>query len=188
MRSTLTAQQMSFYTQKLFLELEIPHETPALTLNRDSFREDEKFKQFLLKTLAPLLLELNRAKVLRLGLTQWITEENRPQSYAKLSDMFSMQGFAIGAAIVAKDPEDFNRSDLGLVPMPEKAKNVLIFQPHLLLDWENVHQDVLLIAFARLDAQYIKQNNDPHKNYLKKFGYSFGDVLKNEAHPLIKKF
>jgi hypothetical protein len=185
MKEIITAEQSSFYSKNGFLELEIPHPALEQTLDRDQWRASEPLKQFILKKIAPLALELSGKKQLRLGLTQQITDENRPAKASAIKEMFNIQGFALGA-IIAENPEaPEKRSPLGMLPLPSDKDQVLFFQPHLLLDWPHLSSSICLILFTLSNAVFIHNTKDANGSYLKQFGYNYGDVLKNSSHPLI---
>lgn len=59
------------------------------------------------------------------------------------------------------------------------------FKPSFILDWPHVATDLYLVTFTLPNAVYVHNPKDPATNALKQLGYNFGDVLKNEAHPLI---
>ena len=42
----------------------------------------------------------------------------------------------------------------------------------------------LLIVYGHYKTVYTKNGNDPSNHYLKRYGYSFGDLLHGDNHPL----
>jgi len=185
MKTTISAQQSAFYTKNGFIEFEIPHTVPPFSPGRDSWRQNEELKQFILRKLGPIALVLTGKKRIRLGLDQWISKENRPQKAALLKDLFCIQGFSL-AAVIAQNPViPAKRSPLGVLPLPSNTESVLFFKPNLILDWPHVSSDLLLILFTLPEAVFVHNSKDPSTNYLKQFGYNFGDCLKSESHPLI---
>lgn len=187
MRTTITAQQNAFFTKHGFIEFEIPHENmfPLIEPGRDSWRKSLPLQHFLTRTLGALALSLTGKPNLRLGCDQFISDENRPKQLAPLKELFSIQGFAIGA-ILAKDPIIPERkSSLGILPLPTKAGNILFFRTDLILDWPHLSSDIYMVLYALVNAVYIHNPKDPLTHYLKTFGYNFGDQLKNEFHPVI---
>ena len=185
MKTTISAQQTAFFTKNGFIEFEIPHVMPPEALLRDLWRQNEELKQLILKKLGPIALVLTGKKQLRLGLDQWIRSENRPDKPGTLKEIFCIQGFALGAALALNPILPTRRSALGILPLPSNSANILFFRPDLILDWPHVSSDLFLILFALNNAVYIHNPKDPSTYFLKQFGYNFGDVLKNETHPLI---
>lgn len=184
MKTTLTEQQTAHFTKNGSIEFEIPH-PDFHAEGRDSWRKSPALQTFILRKLAPIAFALTGKKQLRLGLDQWISSENRPTQAAPIKELFSIQGFAIGA-ILAPNPTILNRRmELGIIPLPSKAENVLFFRPELILDWPHVKDDLYLVLFTLPNAVYIHNPKDPLTNQLKSFGYAIGDLLKNEFHPLI---
>ncbi len=185
MKTTISAQQSAFFTKNGYIEFEIPHTMPPESLNRDLWRQNEELKQFILRKLGPLALVLTGKKRLRLGLDQWFSKENRPQKAGNLKEMFCIQGFALAAVIAQNPVMPERRSALGILPIPSNSESVIFFRPDLILDWPHVSSDLLLILFTLPNAVYIHNTKDPSANFLKQFGYNFGDCLNSESHPLI---
>jgi len=187
MRTTLSAEQTSFFSKNGFIEFAIaPKELFALLHpGRDLWRKEPLLKQFIIKTLAPIALTLSGKKQVRVACDQMMEGENRPTKKAPLKELFSIQGFIMGAIIAQNPIIPTRRSPLGIIPLPAAPENILFFKPELILDWPVVKSDCYLVLFSAPNAVYIHNGKDPHTNYLKPFGYSFGDTLKNEFHPLI---
>lgn len=185
MKTILSEQQTAFFTQNGYIEVELPLTFPKNHEGRDLWRQEPLVKNFLLRKLGPLALSLTRQKRLHLGCDQWISAQDLPKTAAPIKTLFSIQGFALGA-IMAKDPIiPARRSPLGILPLPTKAENVLFFKPEFILDWPHVTSDVYIVLFTLPNAVYIHNAKDPFTNLLKQFGYNYGDVLKNEFHPII---
>lgn len=185
MRTTITDRQTAFFTKNGFIQFQIPHSIPPLTHLRDQWREDEALKTFILKTLGPISLILTGKKQLRLGLTEWITKENRPVKPALLKEMISIQNGAIAITIASSPIIPAKRSPLGILPLPTSSDEILFFRPDLILDWPHVLSDLFLILFTLPNGVYAHNPQDPQTTYLKKLGYEYGDTLKTEMHPLI---
>lgn len=189
MKTTITAQQNAFFTKHGFIEFEIPHETifPLIQSGRDSWRKSPPLEHFLTRTLAPLALSLAGKPNLRLGCDQLFSTENRPKQQAPLKELFSIQGFAIGAILAENPILPERKSSLGILPLPSRAGNILFFRTDLILDWPHLSCDIYMVLYALVNAVYIHNQQDPLTHYLKPFGYNFGDQLKNEFHPVIAK-
>lgn len=185
MKTTLSAQQSAFFTKNGYIEFEIPHAMPPESPTRDLWRQSEELKQWILRKLGPIALVLTGKKKLRLGLDQWISEENRPQKTSPLKEMFCLQGLALAAAIAQNPILPAKRSPLGILPLPSNSESVLFFRPDLILDWPHVSSDLFLILFTLPSAVYVHNPKDPATHFLKQFGYNFGDCLKSDAHPLV---
>lgn len=186
MKTAISEQQTAFFTKNGFIEFEIAH--PEIKNHtRDAWRKEPQLQQFLTRTLAPIAFALTGKNQLRLGCDQWISEENRPKEAALLKDLFSIQGFAL-AVVIAENPViPARRSPLGILPLPTKSETILFFRPNLILDWPHVKSDLYLALYTLPNAVYVHNPHDPQTHYLKAFGYHFGDVLKNESHPLLVK-
>jgi hypothetical protein len=75
--------------------------------------------------------------------------------------------------------------------LPQKPGNVVFFKPDFILPWVSFFQapsqSFLLIAYAPHKCLYVLTPEDLHSHDLKKLGYGFGDILKDETHPLVFK-
>lgn len=185
MRRAITDRQTAFFTKNGFIEFELPHPNPPESDGRDQWRKDEELKIFILKTLGPLCLELTGKKQLRLALSEWITEENRPKKAALLKERISLQNLAIAISIAKEPIIPPKRSPLGILPIPATKEQLLFFRPTLILDWPHVTSPCFFIVFSFSNGVYIHNPQDPQTTYLKEFGYEYGDTLKAETHPLI---
>jgi hypothetical protein len=196
MRSTLTAQQIAFFSKNGSIEFEVPGSTfqhlptkLSFSEGRDLFRGNEALKTFLVRKVGPLALELTGKKRLRLASDQWIPAGHLWHSNAPLKDLFSVQGLLLGALVCRDEVSVEKRSALGLLPLPSKPGHILFFKPHIILNWKELLRlsptDQYLVAFSQEDAIYIENQKDPSTNSLKKLGLGFGDKLGNSTHPLI---
>lgn len=186
MKTILTEQQTAFYTRNGFIELEMPATLPTHRPGRDLWRQEPKLQNFLLRTLGPIALTLTGKPQLHLAVDQWIPHSEFPKKASPLKDLFSIQGFALGA-ILTENPSPEHKTTLGIAPTPSKPENILFFRPNLILDWPHAHADIYLVLFAQPHSVYVHNPKDPQTNYLKQYGYQYGDVLRNEFHPVIAK-
>ena len=184
MRNTLSAQQTAFYSKNGYIEFEIAQKLPPRDITRDQWRKHPKVQEFLVRKLGPIALALTSRKQLLLACDQWITKENKPEKPCLLKEMFSIQGLAIGVAIAENQTIPTQKSPLGILPLPEPGQ-ILFFRPDIILDWPHLASDVYLAVFALPNAVYAHNSRDPATNFLKQFGYNYGDVLKNETHPIV---
>jgi hypothetical protein len=98
--------------------------------------------------------------------------------------MFCIQKLSIAMAMAKNPTLPARRSPLGILPLPTPG-HLLFFRPDLILDWPHVASDLYLALFALPNAVYVHNPKDPSTHFLKQLGYNFGDVLKNETHPII---
>ncbi len=156
---------------------------------RDLWRTVASLHTLLLRKLSPIAQTLLGKRALRFGCDQWIPAGYPWEKAGPSKDLFSIQGLALGLLIGAPQSPPTYRSPLGLLPLPTKPGNILFFRPNLILDWpelaSNPPSDLYLAAYALPNAVYVQNPKDPSTNALKQFGYGFGDLLKNEFHPLI---
>lgn len=185
MRRTITDTQAAFFTKNGYIEFEIPHSMPPHSSIRDQWRSDPTLQNFILKELGPLSLVLTGKKQLRLGLSEWITSENRPSKPSPLKEIVSLQNLAVAISLSPHPVILKEKSALGILPLPSSSSNALFFQPHLILDWPHTQSDVFLILLTLPNGVYIHNPKDPQTTYLKALGYGYGDLLKSETHPII---
>lgn len=185
MKQYITEQQSAFYTKNGFIEFAIPHKLPDVSLKRDLWRERNELERFLVKKLGPMALNLTGKKQLRLAADQWITAENKPKKPAPIQEIFCIQHLIIGASICQNPIAPEKRAQLGLLPLPSSAENILFFRTNVILDWKHLEQDIYIALFALPNAVYIHNEKDPHAHFLKELGLHFGDRLENNTHPLI---
>jgi hypothetical protein len=184
MRNSLSAQQTAFYSKNGYIEFEIPQKLPPCDIGRDQWRTHPKVQEFLVRKLGPIVLDLTSNNRLLLACDQWITKENRPEKPCLLKDMFSIQGLEIGVAMAVNQTMPEKKSSLGILPLPSPGQ-ILFFRPSLILDWPHLASDIYLAVFGLPTAVYAHNPRDPATNFLKQFGYNFGDVLKNDTHPIV---
>ncbi|MBU6446810.1 MAG: hypothetical protein KGQ49_05375 [Verrucomicrobia bacterium] len=185
MKQILSESQTAFFTNHGFIEFEIPHRLPAVSAQRDQWRDDDGLKQFILKTLGPVALALTHKKQLRLGVSLWVTGANRPKQAGKLKEWVSLQNIAMAISLAPHPTILAKRSSLGILPLPAHAEQALFFRPDLILDWPHGSSDLFLILFTLPNGVYIHNPKDPETTYLKALGIQYGDVLQNATHPLI---
>lgn len=64
----------------------------------------------------------------------------------------------------------------------ERESNVIFFKPESPPE-ELSHS--FLIVYCEEKTQYLLEPKDPHTHLLKRLGYTFGETLRNDTHPLI---
>lgn len=201
MKLNITAAQAAFYTKNGYLELEDPTlDTPSLfasmrhslrknPLGRDLWRIEPKLKNLLTRKIPPIAFSLTGKKQLRLACDQWIPAAALHQKPQAIQELICIQGLCLGLLLRAEASPSLERGPLGLLPLPADATHLLFFRPDLLLDWATLARqsppDLYLALYSLPNAVYVHNNQDAATNVLKSFGYAFGDVLKNEFHPLL---
>lgn len=188
---SISAEASIFFTKHGWVELEIDREDlDALiknkaSLGRDLWRSIPQLQKFLTRKLAPLALALSGKKQLFLGFDQWFSKESMPKSSCPLKEIVSIQGLALGIAFSQNPNKTPRKTELGIIPMPSSADRILFFRPDIILDFPHAESDVYLALYALPTAVYAHNPKDPYSNALRKLGYNFGDVLKNELNPMI---
>lgn len=150
--------------------LKKPHTLSALprelyALGRDLFREDPEIKKITCKrALAETASSLFKHSSLRLAFDQYI-EETTPLSLQQMSCLTSLVG-----AIA--------------IPLENSHGNVIYFSATAPLDLPFFSEPALIIAYSEPKTQYSPNEKDVNMHTLKKIGYTFGDLLNNDTHPL----
>jgi len=187
-KTTIVPQQTAFFTQHGYIEFEfdLTNILPLVsTQQRDLWRKNSVLKEFLIRKMGPIALALSGKKQLRLALDQGMHPEGMPKKATALKDLLSIQGLKIGLVIAENPVRAAKISPLGLSPLPTTSHHVLFFRPDILLDFPSISSNLYFAFFCLPNAVYIHNKKDPLTNYLKDLGLNFGDVLKNETHPLL---
>lgn len=214
MRTLITAQQHTFFTQNGYIEFEGIQFDPSTLfssihsiiekrgekslsrlpiadqyrLGRDLWRDDASLQTHLLKTTGPIASKLT-GKSLKLALDQWIPAGSFGTTSSSMKELFCIQGLAIGAIFRSSDTPLPPLPTLGLAPLPKNPHHVLFVKPDLLIHWQSLanspNTDLYLAFYAFQSAVYIHNPKDPAGNDLKKLGLHFGDSLRNATHPSI---
>lgn len=169
MRTTLTAQQMSFFTRNGYIELSgIAFDPKELFLDiqqtlaqklkihtsklpshsaetqylfgRDLWRWEKSLHSLWMKKLSPIALALTGKNQLRFGLDQWIPSGHSLGKPAPAKDLFCIQGLTLGVLFTSQAPPAHLHSSLGVFPLPKDPHNVLFFRMNLILDWPQLLQ------------------------------------------------
>lgn len=161
---------------------------------RDLHREsDDLKKHLLLSQLGQIVYELTWIKPLRFGFDQLIMspyrafEQSLPSSFLKnpfsLAEMSSCTEPVMGVLICLKKGEDLPSF------LPQEEGHALFFHPELNLPLEELEKSLksrfLLVAFVRMQSVFRYAPLDPENHFLKKWGYSYGDRLKDTLHPIV---
>jgi len=114
---------------------------------------------------ARVMAELSHEKRVRLGGFEMVT--TLPER--SLDESKSLQGMVGGVAICLEGETS------GSAHFFSATKSFA----------ENEESLYLVIAYAKLDAVYVYNADDPETHALKKQGYGFGDRLRDETHPVL---
>lgn len=181
---------------KLAKRLEIPSnkliKTPSYDIyrkGRDLFRDSDLIKSYSLKrNYAEIAKTLSNSNSLRIAYDQAIysnkVSENPLMEMASLEEISSFQGIVCGLIIRLNDIEDSEE----LAFLPSKKGNITFFKPNTPLPLKYLFDKknkFFMIVYSMIKSIYKLNEHDPNKNYLKKFGYVFGDLLKDKFHPVV---
>lgn len=164
MRTTLTAQQMSFFTQNGYIELTgMGIDPPSLfqqlrktlaqklktqpeklstysvetqySFGRDLWREEKNLSHLWMRKLSSIAFALTGKKQLRFGLDQWIPAGFPLKKAAPAKDLFCIQGLSLGVLVASQLAPSELHSSFGVFPLPKEPGSVLFFRMNLILDW-----------------------------------------------------
>lgn len=186
MKFTLSSEQESFFKDQGWVEIEPPSILPLTFSEKpDLFREDPKLKKWILSTLGPIALTLARRKALRLIGADWIAVEKKPKKLTALKELSAIQNLPIAITWTKELSAKVSTPKLGIFPGPQSPDRLLFLEPHLLIDWSYLSEDLFVILFGAENAVYTHNPNDPKSQLYKDFGYEYGDPLQTKTHPLI---
>ncbi len=181
-------------TQAINLEINLtlakktPFKTPQelFLKGRDLWRgSDRLYKILNHRKMAGIASELLDYKPLRLGYDQYLLPPLPYPAKNSLEQISCIQGIMCGVLICLVDAETVIPNEF----FPTKGGDATFFHSNYSLPWDQMDalkdQAFLLIAYTHERALYIYQDKDAHINYLKEFGYNFGDRLTDERHPIV---
>lgn len=177
----------------------------GFALGHDLWRGGQNLKKIVLsRKLAEIASELIEQKPLRFGCdtllpaVSKIHENNSYESFLQttptLQEMSCIQGVLCGAMVcVSGSNEALNKNEtdkpVETTLFSRTPGNVVFFSPDWPLPLHEIYANpgftYLLIVYAKNNAVYLSQPNDPHGNNLKKLGYNFGDRLNEGHHPIV---
>jgi hypothetical protein len=183
MKFALAKEHREFYAHHHFIEFEnilSPEEIDSLcrliketlkksATKRDLWRQNPEIQKIILKRcFAEIAKELFKQPLIRIAFDQY-QESFSPLSLTQMSCVRPI----IGAIAV---------------PIQENSSGKAIyFSPTTPFTLPFCNEPLLIIAYTGSKAQYILTESDPHTHTLKKIGYTFGDHIKSETHPIIIK-
>lgn len=159
--------------------------------NKDLWRNDEYLAATTHRKKMILIASLLLQKPLRLLCDEALFSENTKD--ALLSDTESLQNrscfrdITLGILIKLTDsPPAIEQTP----PKPRYGKGCIFFlegdKPFPLKELlAEENQAYYLISYGNTKAMFVENPLDPHSSHLKKLGYSFGDPLKEEMHPMV---
>lgn len=133
---------------------------------RDLWREDLALQKILFsRRLAEIAASLFKQPLLRIALDQYFVQP----SLLSLQQMSCIDPL-VGAVAL---------------PINNMKGTVIYFSPTKPLTLPFLDEPVLILAYAGERAQYCLKKEDPNTHFLKKYGCAFGDILKNDTHPIL---
>lgn len=208
MRLFLTDDQKAFFQKNRFIEIEglLPLEKIAqieklseLTLAQrtssensflqgyDLWRDNQELKEILHKrSLIKIIAELFNTFPLRIAFDQYLHTTFPPPipTTWALEELSCIKPLA-GSLLIPLSCVHPLKSHF---PFPQKG-NVLFLAPDYPIPWPLLFGleglKLLMVHFAPEKALYQQEIRDPHQHVLKKWGYVFGDRLRNQHHPLL---
>lgn len=162
---------------------------------RDLWRSNADLRKFVTQSkLADIAADLLEERQIRLGYDQYIPllppqlENLADSAYQRLlrSEMTlnsasCIQGILCGVMIALQD-EPETQSPI----FPARAGDVVYFDASAPLVYSE-GCEALMIVYTRAKALYVLQPNDPNTHDFKKHGYVFGDNLKDNLNPNLKR-
>lgn len=207
----LSTNQLNFFQRRggiLFEELlpenfflELAKLASERQFSRNLWVNNQTFKKLAFyPSLVSLSCSLVKKPYLRMGFDTLLTKKKDLGSFFKDTLTFSLQNCFQPLSIcvlINLSTEDITctlvekeKDPSSLILTPNSA---FFFQPERFnLTFEDTEEEQIpenpllyLIAYAEKNSRYVLCEKDPHTHDLKKKGYAFGDLLKDEEHPLV---
>lgn len=161
-------------------------------VGRNLWKEIPPLKKALFRhPLHQIAATLFKKRILRMAFDQVICTTRLTDSFLTPPlTLAQMSGFkpVFGGLILRLTPDPSSESSLPSF-IPQKVGHGVFVSPDYPLDFElllkSPNQSFLLIAYCAEKTVYVLEKADPHVHALKKEGYAFGDLLKNETHPIL---
>lgn len=177
----------------------------AFLRGRDTWRDNDFVKKNIFKSsLANLASELMGEGSLRLAYDQFLMSGKRaglekPQipSFSHLvgeetftlNEVSGFQGKLCGLLLCLCDSSCEESSNRDEKFLPSTKGSGVYFCGEIPLSYRfllhGVNQRYLLIVYSENRTQYVLREADPHTYALKRYGYTYGDVLREKYHPLV---
>jgi hypothetical protein len=159
----------------------------------DLWRDNSAIKQSLFKTtFTEIAAQLFQANLLRVAFDQYI--DTGPGSESPLKEPLSLNAFSCanplsGALIIRLSETPIDPCDPQVCPIPSHAGSAIFLSPDKVIPWAELFSQkdlrLLILAYASKRTFYRLEKNDPHTHLWKRLGYVFGDLLKDNLHPVL---
>ena len=178
MKLLLTTSHKNFFLKNHILECEelfsleeAAHMAGHLHEGRDGWRSESFLKKKLFsRPLSEIASFLFQSDVIRVAFTQ-VVFPGGPLATS------SYQGIVEGLIL------NLGAHDLA-PPLPQKIGSGVFITPDFVFPpSSNTH--LLLIVYGGEKLVYVHRPEDPQLHFLKNLKYQFGDILKNETHPVL---
>ena len=188
----LTQEEAYIFSQRLTKTLQY--------VDYDIWRYNRFNKQFILHSkFAEIASNLTKIRPIRIAFDQLfytLKDSDLLTNSLSLNEISCIQGIICGCILslprlLNKYPSSiFKENHFTSNPIaPQKIGNGVFFTPDLPLNFDYlIHTPntlQLLIVYAEYKSLYTYQKINPYTHTLKKFGYVFGDRLKNSTHPVL---
>ncbi len=161
----------------------------------DLWRNSGAVKQALFKTtFTELSAQLFKANLLRVGFDQYI--DTGAGSDFPLKEPLSFNAFSCANPLsgilmfrLSETPAD--PCDPQVCPIPSRVGSGIFLSPDKVIPWAELFSKknlrLMILAYASKRTFYRLEKNDPHTHLWKRLGYVFGDLLKDNLHPILHR-
>ena len=163
-------------------------------IGRDLFRDDKDIRKFILsKNFAHVVKDLCSKDSLRMAFDQYLNpKKTGPKFFSKLSSFKEASCLADTYAILIfkLSGKEFTRPEEGpFLPSPHKVGSLLIVHPDKILNFEGLLEssddELYIITYGSDKLLYRPSNLDPAEPLIKRMGYAYGDLMKEQTHPIV---
>lgn len=167
-----------------------PRQSNLYELGHDLWRDDEDLKKLLFnKKISELGYELGFPTPFRIGSDQYLPADINFSSIITLDDFSSFQGVIFGYLLCLEPVVIEEESESEPCPFAAKKGNVVLLNFNFPIDFSHLKNnkgaEYLLVTYISEKSIYSLKEQADHVHYLKKFGYAFGDRIKENTHPII---
>lgn len=196
MRVTILEEQRAYFREHQFIEFEEIIENEQIPILKnilsnsspgscDVWRRNAELKEIIAnRQFGEVVARLTDQRPLRLGL-DLILSIDQWKPGATLQDYAPFQGIVGGMLIGFKGAWESEE----VLPIPSQEGSAVILGPELIFPELDSHipreNRWLLIIYADSKARFIPSKLGFEGGELKKIGYSFGDRLRDEEHPVV---
>ncbi len=148
---------------------------------RDLWRDHPVIKKIVCRPhFAEIVAVVMKQKKIRLAYDQYVVPGSISEGFT-LRGMSCFSGLLCGMLLCLSPGE---KGDVAPAVVPCTVGNALFFSLDFPLSIDS-GGTYLLVAYSESSVIYIKEENDIHTHAPKKYGYVFGDTLRNLTHPLV---